>query len=106
MSADDTTKTFYTGDDTTIVLTRNKTNGHFKAVCRNFEADIPPDHYVEIVMKHGRLEATRRPIQVLPTYEQVIDLLDYDQQTRMVMKLFGIKDPKPTTRPVDEYTGD
>lgn len=111
---EDTTKTFYTGDDVTMVLKRNKQTGHFTALAggSGVVADIPTDHFVEVRMKHGRLEATKRPFPILPTYEQVRDLViegqsfeTFDEQTVAIMKLYGDGNPKPTPAEVDEYTG-
>lgn len=101
MGTDDSTKQFYVGDDTTIVLKRNTQNGHFRAICKNNEADIPPDHLVEIAMRDCRLSVVKRPRPVLPTYEQVHNTLlhseTFEDEVVAVMRLFGIPDAKPTS---------
>lgn len=103
---DDTTKPFFCGDEKSFVFKPIKSIEGFRVVGSDVDVTMRKGEYVEVVFAAGRLVATRRPVVTPPSYEDVYNAMvpgdTFDDQVVAVMKLFGVKDPKPTVKPEDE----
>lgn len=103
----DTTKRFYIGDNVKIGFKINPSTRHLDAQPPSGEhIDVDEKHFIEVIAESNRVVFTRKPLPVMPTWEQVHNCLlmadTFDDEVPAVMKLFGISDPKPTPRSDDE----
>lgn len=110
---DDTTKTFYAGDNVKVIFKINAATRHLDVQPPSGDhIDVDGKHYVEVKYHEGRAVFTRRPIPVPPTYEAVHNAMlhaeTFEDEVTAVMRLFGVKDAKPTTKKPadDEDAGD
>lgn len=105
--SEDSTKPFYTGDEKAFVFKPVKAIDGFRVIGQDVDVTIRKGEYVEVVFAGGRLVATRRPVPVAPTFEDVFNAMlhadTFDEQVAATMKLFGVDDPKPTSKVDDTY---
>lgn len=100
----DTTKPFYSGDNVKVVFKINPATRHLDVQPPSGDhIDVDGDHFVEVKYHEGRALFTRCQFPKPPTYEQVWNVMlaagTFDYMVVETMRLFGIKDAKPTPTP-------